>query len=445
MPSPSVLRGHLVDAAIEESPTDIPNGCLLLEGRIITDLGPPDEIRSRHPGIAVPELPEGYPVILPGLVDIHVHLPQYPAVARSEKELLPWLKRHIFPLESRFQATDEKTAEAITLFFDEALANGTTTLVLYGAIWEDSCELAFQIAERRGLRVVLGKVMMDDSSYGSLPADKALRLSLQQTERLAEKWHGANDGLLGYAVSPRFAVACSRGMMVAAARIARKYNCFIQTHLSENHAEIAIVKKRFPWARDYTDVYDQCGLLTPKTILGHCLHLAEQEISTLAENGCTIAHCPTSNLFLNSGLLPKEQFDRAGIRSCLASDVAGGPELNMWQVLRSAIEIQKVRRLQNSDVPELGPLEAFRMATSLAAAALDQDTGRLAVGAEADLLVTDLDAVLPCSGRCTEKPDLSAEEILTLLVYRGHSTAHREVWIAGKGTRVDAGPRSLSC
>lgn len=428
MSEPTVLRGHLIDAGA----VDIPDGCLVIEGRRIADLGTADAIRTRHPGIAIPEKTDGHRVILPGLVDIHAHLPQYPAVARAEKELLPWLEHHIFPLESGFRGTGEAVAAAIDAFFDEALANGTTTLVLYGAIWEDSCDLAFRIAERRGLRIVLGKVMMDDGSYGGLPADEALEISIRQTERLAERWHGGNDGLLEYAVSPRFAVSCSRGMMEAAAEISRRHGCLIQTHLSENRAEIEAVKQRFPWAVDYTDVYDRCGLLTEKTILGHCLHLSDREVAILTERGCTVAHCPTSNLFLNSGLYPKDRLDRRGVRTCLASDVAGGPELNMWQVMRSAIETQKARRFHDPEVPELDPLEAFRMATIDAADALGHDTGRLAAGMQADLLETDLDAVLPGTGRFIDKNDLDAATILTLLVYRGHPSAILGTWVAGK-------------
>ncbi len=437
-----LLRGHLVDAGAAgtgASPTDIPDGCLVIEERRIADLGPTEEIRRRHPGMRIPEKPKRHAVILPGLIDIHAHLPQYPAVARTERELLPWLERHIFPLESGFRGTGEETARAIEAFFDEMLAGGTTSIVLYGAIWQDSCNLAFEIAARRGLRLILGKVMMDDRSYGGLPADEALEVSIRETRQLAERWHGANDGLLEYAVSPRFAVSCSREMMQAAAEVAREHDCFIQTHLSENHAEIGAVGERFPWARDYTDVYDRCGLLTGRTILGHCLHLSEREVATLAERDCIIAHCPSSNLFLNSGFFARENFQRAGLRTCLGSDVAGGPELNMWQVMRSAIDMQKMRRFSNPELAPLEPLAACRMATFEAAQALGHNTGRLATGVEADLLVVDLDTLLPRSASAAHKAALSAPDILALLVYRGQPSATLATWVAGQQVFSAAG------
>jgi len=429
MPELSILRGHLLDAGKTE-PVSIPDGVLVMENGSIKAKGTATDIGKSHPGLPLPNRNDaGYPVILPGLVDIHAHLPQYPAVARPEESLLPWLKRHIFPLESGFRGAE--TASVIEAFFDEQLACGTTTIVLYGAIWEDTCDLAFQIAERRGLRLVLGKVMMDDGTYGDLPADEALDLSLEQTDRLAEKWHGANNGLLEYAVSPRFAVTCSREMMEGAARLAKKHDCFIQTHLSENHGEIQAVAQRFPWAKDYTDVYDQCGLLGNKTILGHGIHLSDREIDTLSARGSILAHCPTSNLFLNSGLLPMDRLRSAGVRTCLASDVAGGPELNMWQVMRSAIEIQKARRFTDPDVPELTPTEAFRQCTSEAGAALQHPTGTLDVGSDADLTVFDLDAVLPYGGKLTDKASLTAEDLLALLVYRGQPVACTAAYVAG--------------
>jgi len=403
------------------------------------DVGTAAEIASRRSELAIP-LPisstESYPVIVPGLIDSHAHLPQYPAVARIEESLLPWLKRHIFPLETGF--TGEDTREIISAFFDEVVANGTTTIVLYGAIWEDSCDIAFQIASERGLRVILGKVMMDDGTYGSLPADSARDVSVAQTVRLCEKWHGANDGQLQFAVSPRFAVTCSREMMEDAAEIAKEHGCYIQTHLSENHGEIQAVAERFPWAKDYTDVYDQCGLLTDRTLLGHCIHLSEREMKTIQNCGSIIAHCPTSNLFLNSGLYPWDKTAAHGIRTTLASDVAGGPELNMWQVMRSAIEIQKARRFADPAVPELTPVEAFRHATVNTAQVLSHNTGLVANGFDADLCVFDLNRVLPYGGRFTRLENPTADEILTTLIYRGQPGALIESYIAGR--RVSSPP-----
>lgn len=204
-------------------------------------------------------------VICPGLVDVHAHLPQYPASGCGQGELLPWLQEHIFPLEREF--TVERSERESPRFFRELARHGTTTACLYTTIYEESCDAAFRAAERSGLRLTLGKVMMDVGSYGGLAPEGILALSLEQSERLCQRWHGANDGLLGYAFSPRFAVSCSAAMMRAAGDLARRYDAPVQTHLAENPGEIARVRELFPEARDYTDVYDRAGLLGSRTLL----------------------------------------------------------------------------------------------------------------------------------------------------------------------------------
>lgn len=376
-------------------------------------------------------------LVIPGLIDVHSHLPQYPVVARQETSLLPWLERHIFPAERRFTTAvrprDDLAAE-IDAFFADLARHGITTAVLYSAIWEDSTSLAFEVAARRGQRAIIGKMMMDDGSYGNSQPVRARHLSLAETRRLAATWHGANGGLLEYAVSPRFAVTCSAELMRDAAAIAREFGCHIQTHLAENHAEIATVRARFPEAIDYTDVYDRAGLLGPRTILGHCIHLSQREIDTLAARGAKVAHCPTSNLFLHSGLCPLDRLAGAGIPVALASDVAGGPELNPFQVMRSAIEVQQARAFHNPEVPLLTPADAFRLATSAAADVLGKSStlGTLDPGKEADLVELDLAELLPPGAPAMDIRSVDADAVLSLLVYRGSSRAVRRTFVRAR-------------
>ena len=368
-------------------------------------------------------------MILPGLIDVHAHLPQYPAVARTESALLPWLQKHIFPLERDFREPEAR--EIADAFFAELLANGTTTAMLYAAIWEDSCESAFAAAEASGARAIIGKVMMDDGTYSELEPAEARDISIEQSRRLAEKWHGAAGGRLHYAVSPRFAVTCSAGLMEDAAKLAEETGTYIQTHLSENHDEIAFVKQRFPASRSYTDVYDQAGLLNSKSVLGHCIHLSSEEIDTLARTGSKIAHCPGSNFFLNSGLFPMDTLRAAGIPIGLASDVAGGPELSMFAVMRDAVNMQKARHFQDRSIPMLTPSEALHLATAGGAEVLSRpDLGRLENGATADLTVVDLDKVLPLAGKFTSAPSASAA--VDALVYRANASAVAGVIVGGK-------------
>ena len=371
--------------------------------------------------------------IFPGLIDCHTHLPQYSAVARGESQLLPWLRENIFPVEREF--TGPKAREEAPLFFHELARNGTTTAMVYAAIYEDSCDVGFEAAEQSGLRVILGKMMMDLGSYGQLQPKKILSVSLIESERLCRKWHGAAEGRLEYAFSPAF-----RGDLLGETDAQRgaswrtRFDAYLQTHLAENREEIEKVHNLYMSARDYTDVYEKCGLLTPKTMLGHCIHLNAREIDAIAAAQSSVAHCPTSNLFLGSGLLKLDQLLQAGLAIGLGSDVAAGPELNMWQVMRGALDVQKARNMFEPNLPRLRPSEAFYLATSGGARALGKSAtiGTLDVGKEADMLVVDLAALLPYGKQGQRFDDLTTEDILALCIYRGGPHATLETYVRGK-------------
>jgi len=260
-------------------------------------------------------------------------------------------------------------------------------------------------------------------------------VSLIESERLCRKWHGAAEGRLDYAFSPRFAVTCSEKLMRSAAELAARFGAYIQTHLAENTEEIEKVRNLHMAARDYTDVYETCGLLTPKTMLGHCLHLNTREIDAIAAAQANVAHCPTSNLFLGSGLLKLDELLNAGIAVGLGSDVAAGPELNLWQVMRSALAVQKARNMTEPHLPRMRPSEAFYLATSGGARALGKSAviGSLDIGKEADLLVVDLATLLPYGINSGARlGDLSTEDILALCIYRGNPQATLETYVRGK-------------
>ncbi len=424
------LRGHIIDSPEFGRLRSVPDGAVVVcDGRIeavapLRDLG----------GADLPWLDCGAarPVILPGLIDIHAHIPQYPAVARTEDGLLPWLNRHIFPLERAFRHED--AAARARAFFADLAAHGTTTAMLYAAVWEDSCDGAFVAAEASGLRAIIGKVMMDDGTYGDLAPEPTRSLSLDQSERLCRTWHGSADGRLEYAVTPRFAVTCSAELMRGAAKLAEKYGAYVQTHLSENALEIATVAERFPDALDYTDVYDAAGLLGPRTVLGHCIHLSKREVGVLADRRAVVAHCPTSNFFLDSGLMPLDRLRAAGLRIGLGSDVAGGPELNLWQVMREAVLAQKARRFADPEVAPFGAAEAFFLATQGGAEALGKGAaiGTVERGKDADIVVLDLDEVLPMAGRFAGGGAVAPGPVVDALVYRGGPAAVRGVFVRGR-------------
>ncbi len=393
--NPFGIRGFLIDAPDFGTLRGRPNGAIIIHDGRIAEVGDYDDLRRVHRSNPVRWVEHGTVAIFPGLIDCHTHLPQYSAVARGESELLPWLRQHIFPVEREF--TGPRARDEAPQFFHELARNGTTTVMAYAAIYEDSCEIGFQAAKISGLRAILGKMMMDLGSYGQLQPKKVLSISLLESERLCRKWHRAEDGRLEYAFSPRFAVTCSEKLMRGAAELAARFGAYLQTHLAENREELEKVHHLYMGARDYTHVYEKCGLLTPRTVLGHCIHLNPREIAAIAAAQSSVAHCPTSNLFLGSGLIKLDQLLKAGIPIGLGSDVAGGPELNMWQVMRAAIEVQKARGAYEQNLRPLRPSEAFYLATHGGARALGKASivGTLDAGKEADLILVDLTALLP--------------------------------------------------
>ena len=222
--------------------------------------------------------------------------------------------------------------------------------------------------------------------------------------------------------------------MRSAVELAARFEAYLQTHLAENREELEKVHHLYMSARDYTHVYEKCGLLTTHTVLGHCIHLNPREIAAIAAAQSSVAHCPSSNLFLGSGLMKLDQLLKSGINVGLGSDVAGGPELNMWQVMRAAIEVQKARGAYEPNLRTLRPSEAFYLATQGGARALGKakTIGTLDPGKEADLIVVDLSALAPYSKDRQSINNLSTEDVLALCIYRGGPHANMETYVRGK-------------
>ena len=373
-------------------------------------------------------------VVMPGLVDLHAHLPQLPnAGVGAGLDLLTWLERYIFPLEQRF---DEPTAELIAPAAFRAFARaGTTTVVAYGALWPESLEACFRAAEAHGIRAVIGKVMMDRLSYDSaLDPAEMLDVSLRQSADICARWHGRDHGRLAYAFTPRFAVSCSAEMLRRSAAAAADAGAYWQTHLSEDRGEMAEVRRLFPDAIDYTDVYDRAGGLTRRAILAHAIHLSDREVARLAETGAAIAHCPSSNLFLASGAMPLSRYLAAGLRVGLGSDVAAGPDAPLFSVMRAGAYTQNALRAAGlADAPPLSPGDWLRMGTLGGAAALglDDRIGSVEEGKEADLLVIDPSVTLPLEGVGSDVAD-GVEEMLSRLIFRAHPSMVRGAWVRGR-------------
>jgi len=373
-------------------------------------------------------------VVLPGLVDLHAHLPQLPnAGVGAGLDLLTWLERYTFPLERDF---DVPTAERIAPAAFRAFARaGTTTVVAYGATWADSLDACFRAAETHGIRAVIGKVMMDQLSYDpDQGPGEDLDTSLAQSRELCATWHGRDDGRLAYAFTPRFAVSCSDEMLRRSARAAIELGVYWQTHLSEDRGEVATVRRLFPDALDYTDVYDRAGGLDTRAILAHAIHLSDREVARLAESDAVIAHCPSSNLFLASGAMPLARYLAAGIRVGLGSDVAAGPDAQLFSVMRAGAYTQNALRAAGlTDAPPLSPGEWLRMGTLRGAEALglEDRIGSVEVGKEADLIAVDPTATLPLDDAAAHDGD-RPDEMLSRLIFRAHPAMVRGAWVRGR-------------
>ena len=369
-------------------------------------------------------------VVLPGLVDLHVHLPQVPSAGLGAGlDLLTWLDRHIFPLERGYDvATAERLAPAI---FRAMAAAGTTTFLGYGAIWADSLDATFRAAEAHGIRAVIGKVMMDRLTYDdALPRDRILETSLRQSADLCERWHGAAEGRLRYAFTPRFAVACTADLLRESAALANHFHATWQTHLSEDKGEIAAVRDLFPDARDYVDVYDRAGGLGPRSVLAHAVHCSAAELDRLVGSGSHVAHCPVSNMFLSSGIMPLARYLAAGLSVGMGSDVAAAPDLSIFTQLRTGFYTQNALRTVTDDQRAiLDPLGWLRLATLGGARALGLDAaiGSVEAGKEADLIVVDPTRTLPPGAMDTG----DAEATMDRLIFRERPGMVRGAWVRG--------------
>jgi guanine deaminase len=370
-------------------------------------------------------------VLLPGLVDLHAHLPQLPnAGLGAGLDLLTWLERYIFPLEREFD--DAGAAERLApAAFRAFAAAGTTTALLYGAVFAPSLDAAFRAAEAHGIRAIIGKVMMDRVTYDeSIDPKTILDVSLQQSADLCARWHGREGGRLGYAFTPRFAVSCTMDMLRESATLARSTGAWWQTHISEDRAEIAEVHRLFPEATDYVDVYDRAGGLGERTVLAHAIHLSDRELVRLVETGTRVAHCPASNLFLASGVMPLARYREAGLVVGLGSDVSAGPDLSIFASMRAGAYSQSAMRVAGDERPVLGPLEWLRLGTLDGARVLglDDAIGSIEAGKEADLIAVDPTVTAPVPGAEVSAP----EDIVSRLMFRTHPAMVRAAWVRGR-------------
>jgi guanine deaminase len=360
-------------------------------------------------------------LITPGFIDTHIHLPQTGMVGSYGEQLLDWLNTYTFPCESQF--SDKAHADEVAdIFIKELLRNGTTTALVFGSVHPQSVNSFFEAAEKLDLRMIAGKVMMDRNAPDYL-VDTA-ESSYVDSKALIERWHG--KGRLHYAVTPRFAPTSTPEQLTLAGQLLTEYpDLYMQTHISENLKEIEWVKELFPERKGYLDVYDHYQLLGERSVFAHGVHLCDEECARLAETGSAISFCPTSNLFLGSGLFNLPMAEKHKLNVGLGTDVGGGTSFSLLQTLNEAY---KVMQLQGA---RLSPFKSLYLATLGGARALrlEDRIGNLQPGSDADFLVLDYNATPLLSYRLKQSNNIA--ETLFVLMTLGDDRTVAQTYAAG--------------
>ena len=422
-----VLRGRVLRFLGEPSGIDDAasyaydeDGAILVRDGLVAAVGPAAEVLAQAPGA---EIVDHRPhLLMPGFIDAHIHMPQAQVIASWGAQLLDWLNTYTFPAEAKF-SDPAHAARIAGAFLDELLRHGTTTAVAFCSVHSTSADAYFAAAEARNLRMIGGKVMMDRNAPETVLDTP--QSSYDDTKALIDRWHGRGRAL--YAISPRFAITSTPAQMeMAQALVAERPDLHMQTHLSENRDEIDFTLSLYPKARDYLDVYETYGLLGPKSLFGHAIHLSDRETAAMAATGSVAVFCPTSNLFLGSGLYDKVGLREKGVRRAIATDVGGGTNYSM---LRTLDEGYKVLALRGQ---KLDPLRAFWWITrgNAEALGLAERIGTLAPGSEADVVVLD-SAATPAMALRRETVETLAEELF-LLETLGDDRAIAATYVAGE-------------
>jgi guanine deaminase len=363
-------------------------------------------------------------LVMPGLIDAHIHFPQYRMLAAPGKDLLDWLSRFTFPEESRF-ASAEYAAAAAETFLDRLFSHGTTSALAFCSVHKTCSEALFAAAQKRGMALLTGKTMMDRNAIPAVHDDP--ETGARESEELYNSWHG--KGRLRYAVTPRFAVTSSEAQLQVSGELLKRLpGALMQTHLSESPGEIAFIKQLFPTAKDYTDVYDRFGLLSERSLFAHGVHLSDRECQRLSESGSTVVHCATSNTFLGSGLMSMPHMRRAPrpVHLGVATDVGGGTSYSMLMTLGETYKVQMLAGYKPTAV------ELFGMATYGNAERLHivHETGSIETGKFADLVVLDPEATPVLRSR--NELSQSLEDVLFSLIILGDDRAVRATYVAGQ-------------
>jgi guanine deaminase len=412
------FKERLTDCVKHES-----SGAIAIENGLIKDVDTAQVLKQRYPQAKVTDY--GAALISPGFVDTHVHYPQTAIIASWGKRLIDWLNSYTFPEETRF-ASAAHAQEIAETYFDLVTASGTTTTVSYCTIHPESVDAYFQAGQKRGLRVLGGKTCMDRNGPEGL--QDTAQLAYDDSKALMEKWHGQDR--LSYVITPRFAPTSTPEQLEALGVLWRENpDLLMQTHISEQHEEIAWVQDLFPNSKDYLDVYETFGLVGPGALLGHAIHLTDRERGRIHELDASLIHCPTSNMFIGSGLFDMNGLTTQGHRIGLATDTGGGSSFSMLRTMAAAYEVGQLSG------HALHPAQLWWLAThgSARAIRMEDKIGTLAIGSEADLAVIDLSSTPAIAQRSARAEDIWQAIFPTIMM--GDDRAVTSVWAGGKKLR----------
>ncbi len=425
-----IIRGNLVD--FTSKPQNISceeHGAVVVgaDGRIVWTghfAALPPEFKN------LPVDDYGSSLLVPGFIDAHIHFPQYRMLAAPAVDLLHWLNTYTFPEESRY-ADAQYATQAADIFLQRLFANGTTSALAFCSVHKQCADALFAAAEKANMALITGKTMMDRNAIPAVQ-DTAETGSRHSAELYA-RWHG--KGRLRYAVTPRFAITSTEAQLAAAGDLLKTLpEALMQTHISESANEIALVKNLFPNARDYTDVYEHYGLLTARSLFAHGIHLSPRERQRLNQTQGTVVHCPTSNAFLGSGIMPMKKMRDEGMLIGLATDVGGGTSFSMLTTMAETYKLQMLigHKPSVQDLFFLATLENARRMK------IDHETGSITVGKYADIVVLDPIATSVLASR--HALSNSIEDVLFSLMMLGDDRAVQATYVAGhaKKSRVTA-------
>jgi guanine deaminase len=408
------------EVGIEQSYQYFEDGVLLVENGKVAKIGPATELLSTLKGVEVVEYRDA--LITPGFIDTHIHFPQTGMIAAYGEQLLDWLNTYTFPTEKQF-ADKAHASDVANIFLKELLRNGTTTALVFGTVHKQSVDAFFEVALALNLRMIAGKVLMDRNAPDYLTDTP--ESGYADSKELIERWHG--KGRLHYAVTPRFAPTSTPEQLALAGQLFQEYpDLYMHTHLSEYRKEIEWVKELFPERKGYLDVYDHYRLIGARSVFAHGVHLCDEECQRLGETGSAVAFCPTSNLFLGSGLFDLPRLEQHGVRVGLGTDVGAGTSFSQLQSLNEAY---KVMQLQGK---KLDPFKSLYLATLGGARALylDDKIGNFAPGKDADFVVLDYRATPLIDYRLQQANTL--EDRLFALMTLGDDRAVKETFAAGQ-------------